>query len=230
MLDKVLNLIVVAHPDDEVLAAGGTGAKLARRGEIVQPVMLCGKVEARLQRPSDASLYADIKEAMSIVGFEEPVLGVFPNIRLNTIPHLELVQFIEEQIAFFRPRRLFTHHPSDANDDHRQVARASMVAARLAHRRDDIMGLASIHLMETPSATDWSYPGHSIPFAPNEYVEISDTLEQKLRACKAYRRVMRPFPHSRSEEAIRGLAAKRGAECNLGFAEAFQTVFSTQLN
>ncbi|WP_082892224.1 PIG-L deacetylase family protein [Qipengyuania flava] len=230
MSDKALNLIVVAHPDDEVLAAGGTGARLVAKGEIVQPVMVCGKVEARKQRPSDDSLSADIKEAMNILGFEAPIFGNFPNIQLNTVPHLKLVQFIEEQITVFRPKRLFTHHPSDANDDHGQVSRASMVAARLSHRREDVFGVSSIHLMETPSATDWSYPGHSAPFAPNEYVEIGEFLERKIRACHAYRKVMRPFPHSRSDEAIRGLAAKRGAECNLGYAEAFQTIFSTQLN
>jgi LmbE family N-acetylglucosaminyl deacetylase len=228
--DRIVNLVVVAHPDDEVLGMGGTGAKLARRGEIVQPVMLCGRAEARTKRPEDDDFFDDIAKAMEIAGFAEPVFGDFPNIRINTVAHLDLVQFVEQQIIRFRPQRVFTHHPSDANDDHGQVARASMVAARISHRCDDVPLIQSLHLMETPSATDWSYPGHSEPFRPNEYVEIGETLHVKLGACAAYRNVMRTFPHSRSEEVIRGLAAVRGGECGLVYAEAFQTVFSTRLS
>lgn len=230
MSEKPVNLVVVAHPDDEVLAMGGTGAKMTSRGETVQPVMLCGKAEARTRRPDDGDFFDDIAKAMKIVGFAEPIFGDFPNIRINTIAHIELVQFIEEQIMRFKPRRVFTHSPSDANDDHRQVSRACMVATRLPHRRDNLPVIGSLHLIETPSATDWTYGGHNSQFSPNEYVEIGDTLDTKIAACSAYRKVMRPFPHARSEEAIRGLAAKRGAECHLGYAEAFQTIFSTQLN
>lgn len=230
MSEKIVNLVVVAHPDDEVLGMGGTGAKLTRRGEIVQPVMLCGRAEARTRRPEDDDFFEDIDKAMDLVGFEKPIFGSFPNIKLNTAPHLEVVQFVEQQIMEFRPQRIFTHHPADANDDHGVVSRATMVAARLPHRRDDMAIIRSIHLMETPSATDWTYSGHAAPFLPNEYVEIGETLDAKIEACSAYRKVMRPFPHSRSDEVIRGLAAKRGGECHLGYAEAFQTVFSTQLD
>jgi len=230
MTDPIVNLVVVAHPDDEVLGMGGTGAKLAARGEIVQPIMLCGKAEARTRRPEDEDFFEDIDKAMKIVGFADPVYGAFPNIKMNTEAHLDVVQFIEKQIMEFRPQRLFTHHPSDANDDHNVVSRAAMVAARLPHRREDVPVIRSLHLMETPSATEWTYAGHASPFLPNEYVEIGATLDAKIEACSAYRKVMRPFPHSRSPEAIKGLAAKRGGECHLGYAEAFQTVFSTQLD
>ena len=192
--------------------------------------MLCGHAEARTKRPEDGDFFEDIDKAMGVVGFAEPVLGSFPNIKLNTVPHLDLVQFIEKQVLQFRPKRVFTHHPGDLNDDHGQVSRATMVAARFSHRRDDLAPVESLHLMETLSATDWTFPSVGDPFRPNEYVAIDETIEAKLEACHCYRKVMRPFPHSRSEEAIRGLAAKRGAECGLGLAEAFQTIFSTRLN
>ena len=84
--------------------------------------------------------------------------------------------------------------------------------------------------MEIPSSTDWGFPKLGPSFEANEYVAIDDTLDKKLEALACYRKVMRPFPHSRSEEVIRGMAATRGAECGLGFAEAFHTVFSCQMN
>ena len=36
---------------------------------------------------------------------------------------------------------------------------------------------------------------------------------------------MRPYPHPRSIEAFRGLAAFRGCQSGLNYAEAFEVVF-----
>jgi LmbE family N-acetylglucosaminyl deacetylase len=228
--DAKVNLVIVSHPDDEILGLGGAGARLAAAGETVQPVILCGSVDARTKRPTDDELFADMSEANRRVGFRQPVLGAFPNIRMNTIDHLSLVQFIEAQVLEFQPHRIFTHHPSDLNDDHKQVCRAAMAAGRLFQRRADVRPLEELLLMEVPSATDWSFPGAGDgTFEPNCFVEIGAFLDLKIEALGCYRNVMRPFPHPRSPEALRGLAAVRGAQSGLGYAEAFQTVFRTNL-
>ena len=75
---------------------------------------------------------------------------------MNTVDHLEIVQFIEKQIINFRPTRIFTHHPSDLNDDHVQISKACTAAARLFQRRTDIPKLESLNYMEILSATDWA--------------------------------------------------------------------------
>ena len=62
------------------------------------------------------------------------------------------------------------------------------------------------------------------------FVEIEAFLDRKIDALGCYRNVMRSFPHSRSQEALRGLAAYRGAQCGLGLAEAFQSIFKTALD
>jgi N-acetylglucosamine malate deacetylase 1 len=226
---QTVNLVIVAHPDDEILGFGATGAKLVAAGEIVQPVILCGNVDARTQRPTDDRLMADIKAANDRVGFAAPVLGAFPNIRMNSVPHLELVQFIEAQIDAFRPSRIFTHHPGDINDDHVCVARACLPAARLSQRRGEIGGAPSVYFMEVPSATDWTYPTGGPVFTPTVYVEVGDFLEAKLAALDCYTSVPRPFPHPRSREAITALATVRGAQSGVARAEAFQSVFARDL-
>ena len=225
-----VNLVVVAHPDDEILGFGGTGAKLAAGGDLVQPVILCGSVDARTKRPTNEQLFADMTAANRKLGFAQPVLGEFPNIRMNNIDHLSIVQFIETQVLEFQPHRIFTHHPSDLNDDHKQVCRATLAASRLFQRRPDVRPLDSLHLMEVPSSTDWGFPAaEGDAFTPTTFVEIGEWLESKIEALGCYTNVMRDFPHSRSREALRGLAAMRGAQCGLGYAEAFQTIFQTRL-
>lgn len=223
------NLVVVAHPDDEILGFGATGAICVDGGEIVQPIILCGNASSRTQRPSDEELYKDMVAANNELGFEVPILGSFPNIRMNTVDHIEIVQFIENQIALFKPRRIFTHHPADLNDDHRQVSKACLAAARLSQRRDDIPPIEALYFMEILSSTDWSFPGVADPFLPSTFVEIESSIKKKITALNHYRNVMRPFPHPRSEEVVKGLAAYRGGQSGLCYAEAFQLVFSQGL-
>ncbi len=224
-----VNLVVVAHPDDEILGFGATGAKLAARGEVVQPVILCGNVDARESRPRDEELAGDIASASKTAGFANPVLGAFPNIRMNCIPHIEIVEFIEDSISKYQPQRVFTHHPADLNDDHRQVARSCLAAFRLFQRRSDIAPPGSLHLMEIQSATDWALDSSSAGFRPNLFVEITNELDIKIEALKCYRDVMRGYPHARSEEAIRALAVYRGAQSGQWYSEAFETIFQREL-
>jgi LmbE family N-acetylglucosaminyl deacetylase len=224
-----INLIIVAHPDDEILGFGATGAKMVKQGEIVQPVILSGNADARNRRPSDEELVEDMLAANKYLGFNIPVLGQFPNIRMNNVDHLELVQFIEKQILEFKPQRIFTHHPADLNDDHCQISRACMAASRYYQRRSDIPPLKSLHFMEIQSATDWAFETGSCGFRPNVYVEIGKEIDMKLQALSCYRNVMRSFPHPRSEKAIKGLASYRGGQSGQNYSEAFQTIFQREL-
>ena len=224
------NLVVVSHPDDEILGFGATGRKLVQAGEKVQVAILCGSVDVRTQRPTNEQLNADIQAANSLLGFLPPVLGAFPNIRMNAVPHIDLVRFIEEQIAIFKPLRIFTHHAGDLNDDHLQVSRACLAASRFFQRNSSIAAPDSVHAMEIPSSTDWAFPSGPAQFAPNLYVEIGhEGVEAKIAALGCYRNVIRNYPHPRSREALLGLATCRGAQAGMQYAEAFQTLFQREL-
>lgn len=220
-------LIVVAHPDDEVLGCGATGAAIAAAGGSVRACMLCAQAGAREARPADGELLADTRHAQELLGFGAPILGSFPNIQLNTVAHLELVQFIEGAILETGATTLFTHHPSDINDDHAQTARACLAAARLFQRRSGVAPLRHLYYMEILSSTDWGFPGNGVPFQPDTFFEAGPQLARKCSALRAYRGVMRDFPHPRSEEIVRGLAAYRGGQSGLQHAEAFEGAFTT---
>ncbi|MCI9381148.1 MAG: PIG-L family deacetylase [Dorea sp.] len=217
-------LVVVAHPDDEVLGAGATIYKLIREGHKVAVAIMCGEATARANR--SATLSEDEAKAMSIIGVQKVFHANFPNIKMNTVPHLDLVQFIESCIDAWKAEVILTHHPSDTNIDHQETSRAANAACRLFQRREGIPQLKEFLFMEVLSSTEWSLNSAENRFAPNMFVEVgAEGTQKKIEALSAYIDVMRPYPHPRSEKAIEGLAAYRGAEAGCDYAEAFECVF-----
>ena len=216
-------LVVVAHPDDEVLGAGATIHKLVNQGHRVAVAIMVTKAAARANI-SD-TLSDDEMEAMRIMGVHKVYGANFPNIKMNTVPHLELVQFIEKCMMDFKANVIITHHPADTNNDHVMTSYAAQAAARLFQRRTDVPVLKELLYMEVPSSTEWSVDSSANRFMPNCYVEVGkDGIDLKLKALAAYKGVMRPFPHPRSTEAITGLAAYRGGQSGCVYAEAFESV------
>ena len=149
----------------------------------------------------------------------------FPNIKMNTVPHIDIVKFIEEQILKFEPNKIFTHHPSDLNDDHVHTAMSCLPAARLFQRRLDVKPIDAIYFMEILSSTDWSFPTNKKNFEPDTFTDITETLELKLQALSMYENVVKTAPHPRSIEVLTGHASSRGGQCGYRFAEAFQVAF-----
>ena len=216
---------MVSHPDDEILGFGGTGYKLCANGDIVQPLILCGQVSARDQKPSDNKLISDIKKANDYLGFNFPILGDFPNLKFNNVDHIDLVQFIEKQIIEIQPDRIFTHFPNDLNDDHRQVSNACQVAAKVSQRNPAIKPIIGLYFMEILSSTEWSNNQSNLSFNPNIFIDISSSIDKKIKSLSFYRKVMRDAPHPRSDSVIRSLSFYRGSQIGFKNAEAFQVCF-----
>lgn len=217
-------LLVVAHPDDEVLGAGATVRKLVDEGCEVAIAIMVGKAGARANLSN--TLAEDEKQALEIMGIKRVYASDFPNIKMNTTPHLELVQFIEKSIEDFGATAIITHHPSDTNNDHVMTSYAAQAASRLFQRKSRVAPLELMLYMEVPSSTEWSLDTSANRFSPNYFVEVGEAgVEIKLKALKCYKGVMRPYPHPRSEEALKGLAAYRGAQAGCNYAEAFECVY-----
>ncbi len=220
-------LVVVAHPDDEVLGAGATISKLIKHGNEVAVAIMSGHAAARAN--ISATLAEDEAKAMAIMGVNKVFHADFPNIKMNMVPHLELVQFIEKCILDWQADAIITHHPSDTNIDHQETAKAVNAACRLFQRTDGVPRLRELLYMEVPSSTEWSLNSAENRFMPNTWIEITkEGVETKINALEAYAGVMRAYPHPRSMEAITGLAAYRGAQAGCNYAEAFETVFRTE--
>jgi N-acetylglucosamine malate deacetylase 1 len=78
-----------------------------------------------------------------------------------------------------------------------------------------------IYVYEVVSETHWN-PAYLEPgFLPNVWVDISTTIDIKMKALECYKSQMQAPPHFRSFEAVQALAKLRGSQMSMSFAEAF---------
>ena len=196
-------LLVVAHPDDEVLGAGASIYKWTHTGHEVNVCIMCTEAKARAFRPSDIELEGDTDAAISFLGVQKKYEGTFPNIEMNTVSHLKLVQFIESAIKESEPDIIITHHPADTNNDHLQTSMACQEAIRLFQRRPEVKRVKEFWYMEVPSCTEWKINNAMNTFNPNCFVEVGkEGVLAKVKALSMYRGVIRSYPHPRSEEYL----------------------------
>lgn len=219
-------LTVTAHPDDEVLGFGASSYTLAGKGYKIFNCILSGQVEARKDRPELNILSKNILKAQKIIRASKTITGSFPNIKFNTVPHIELVQFIEEAIIDLEPDYIFTHHPYDLNNDHYHTSKACQAAARLFQRRK-LKKLKGLFFMEILSSTDWSFNDGKNKFTPDTYIKVGKAgLNAKIKALSEYKGIIRKYPHPRSKESLEALATIRGSQVGRRFCESFQTAMN----
>lgn len=215
-------LVVAAHPDDELLGAGGTIAVHADRGDAVLLAILCEGISVRYGPEREAEVATQSRRAAAVLGVSDVYLGRLPEQKLDTLPLTEVIQEVETLVSDFRPEVVFTHFGGDVNRDHQILAEAVLVATRPYAAPS----VREVLLFETPSSTEWGSP-HVLPFfAPSVFVDVTATLERKIEAFLCYSAEVRPAPHPRSPEALRARAQHWGSLVNRPAAEPFALVRS----
>lgn len=219
-------LCVGAHPDDEVLGAGGTLARHAADGEDVHVCILSDGVTSRYDDPENATEEIEQRRdraRRACEAFNATVsLHEYPDNQFDTVALLDLVQTVEEEIAEHGPRVVYTHHYGDLNVDHELACRATVTATRPLSDS----GVERVLAFETLSATEWSVPSPENAFQPHEFVDIDEHLSTKLDALSVYESELRESPHPRTPDTVKQNARVWGAKAGLSAAEPFEVLRS----
>jgi LmbE family N-acetylglucosaminyl deacetylase len=210
-------LVVAAHPDDDILGCGATMARVASEGGIVRALFLADGVGSRDAQPQDvAGRRADAERALAIVGATSAGFADLPDNALDTVPLVDLCRIVSDAVAAFEPDTVIGPSLADLNVDHRLAADAMLVACR----PQPGTSVRSVLHYEVVSATGWRPTAQ--PFDPRAFVDVTDHVEAKLDALRAYGTELRPWPHARSLEAVEAQLRSRGAHVGLAAAEAFE--------
>ena len=208
---------MAAHPDDEILGAGGTLAKHLAQGDEVHALVLSEGASSRYEEGAEQTLRDSAARSAEKIGFASIQLLDMPDQRLDAVPLIEVTQAIESFVFDLRPEVVYTHTPADVNTDHGIVARATWTACRPY----STPWLTRILAFETPSATEWAWPLPDGGFHPNWFVDVTETLGRKLEAMAQYETELRPYPHPRSLQALAERARFWGSHVGVKAAEPF---------
>ncbi|MFN2453669.1 MAG: PIG-L deacetylase family protein [Pyrinomonadaceae bacterium] len=219
-------LVCAAHPDDEVLGCGGTMARLVEEGNEVYIAILGEGITSRYddREKVDSSLidalHTRSQQVGKLIGAKEVFNYRLPDNQFDSVPLIEIVKIIENLIERLKPEVVYTQHGGDLNIDHNLVYRATLTATR------PLAGcvVREVLAYEVASSTEWAFQQFEPAFRPNVFVDISRTIETKIRGMEIYESEARAFPHPRSPEALRAIARRWGSVVGADYAEAFSLV------
>lgn len=221
-------LCIAAHPDDEVLGVGGTLARHAADGDDVHVCILSDGVTSRYDNPENATEEIErrrnrARQACETLGATVSLHG-FPDNQFDTVPLLDIVQTIEEEIATHEPQVIYTHHYGDLNVDHELTSRAVATAARpLPDTTID-----EILLYSTLSSTEWNRPTGEQAFQPTTFVNVEEYVHQKIDAFEVYETELRDHPHPRTPTNVRRSLKLCGSTAGVPAAEPFELLRSVK--
>ena len=192
-------MVVMSHPDDTEIFAGGTIARLIKAGKEVRSIkMTAGNKGNRQEKITEGELenlrIQEDKNAMKILGIKDE-----NNVNLEigdgeVVNSLEIIGKIAQQIRLFQPDIVITHNPEDV------VIKHSSGESWINHRDHRNTGLSTIDATYPYARDLLFYPEHfNDPKAKShtvtEYllvdyynhpdqiaIEITDFVETRVKA------------------------------------------------
>ncbi len=207
MKNKVKDLIISPHADDEVLGCGGILNKNSF-------VYYCGLDESLLpediqkdkkHRIGMEKRLQEIKDVENYLGFRWDWNA---NSKVNHYTEIEFIKVFEDLINDLKPERIFIPYPS-YNQDHRVIYNAARIALR-PHDKNHFVKKVLVY--EQPHVILWNEKS----FKANYLVPID--INKKLKAYGFQKSQVRKM---RSKELIKAIAKIRGAQSNCEHAEGF---------
>nr|WP_241748866.1 bacillithiol biosynthesis deacetylase BshB1 [Bacillus sonorensis] len=227
---KMLDILAFgAHSDDVEIGMGGTIAKYSKKGFRIG---ICDLTEAELSsngtvdtRKSEAALAAEILGASPRVSLALPDRGLF----VNQAAVREAVTVIRK----YKPKLVFVPYQKDRHPDHGHAAEIV----------EEAVFSAGIHKYQ--DAED--LPAHKVQnmyyymingfHKPEFVIDISDTMEQKTAALRAYKSQFSRSEHSVETpltngyiETVEAREKLLGKEAGVTYAEGFFSKRTLLLN
>lgn len=171
-------LAVFSHPDDAELTVAGTLLKLKRLGYRTGVVdVTCGEMGTRgsvEQRAEEARRAAEVMRLDVRLNLELPD----GHVHVTEEARRRMVRVLRRH----KPKIVLTAHWDDPHPDHAATARIVREAARLASMRryDEEFGQAHVPMPALAHAV------YSRLVIPSFIVDVSDFVEEKMNAIKAY--------------------------------------------
>ncbi len=220
-----MNILAVGcHPDDLEIGCGGTLALYARRGD---KVFMChvanGNMGHSVIMPDDLALIrkAEAEASGSELGAEDVFSLDIPDLMVDSHNEKQ-VERVVEVIRKARPDVIITHSPEDYMRDHSETGKLvfnASFSSSIPHYYTETERwpvIPPIFYMDTLAGVN---------FLPEEYTDITETLETKLNALEKHEsqiRWMKDHDGIDFLDFVRTVSKFRGLQCGVKYAEGFR--------
>jgi LmbE family N-acetylglucosaminyl deacetylase len=215
-------MAVGAHPDDiEFLCAGTLARYTARGDQVCNVVCTNGDMGHMVIQPEELARIRteEARHAAEAVGAEFHMIGesdewLFHDKRTRLL--------MIDAIRWGHPDVILTHSPDDYHVDHRTCSDLVFAASFLATVPHIVTEYPT---QEKPATIVYFDTLAGANFIPEEYVDITGTIEQKIEALLCHQsQVVWMKEHDNMEVAdfVRSLAQTRGQQCGVKYAEGFR--------
>jgi len=224
MMDRILKNVMAigCHPDDLEIGCSGTLARYHDAGVHVTMVLVANGNRGHAIIPPDelrTIRSAEARRAADIIGAELLALDI-SDLEVDSGRQETVVRLVEI-IRDCRPDLIITHSPDDYMKDHTEVSRlvfdASFSVSVPHFATGPAAPIAPLFYMDTLAG---------VGFLPEEYVDISATIERKIKALEEHEsqlRWMRDHDGIDFAEFVRTCSRFRGLQCGCAYAEGFRT-------
>lgn len=215
-------MAVGAHPDDIEILAAGTLAKYKKQGhDVAMCIMTDGSLGAETGTPEQiAELRRDeAQESAAIIGADLYWIGR-PDGFLADDRRTRVS--VAESLRDFAPDLILTHSPNDYHPDHRCAGLVTLACRQLATA--PLFTTSSPHLDKTPQVVYMDNLA-LIGSAPEQWVDISETIETKRQMLRRHRSQNEWMQRSEGLDYLHFLekqARLRGLQCGVEYAEGFR--------
>ena len=186
------------HPDDLEFGCGGILYKLAQKGHKLNMLVITGGGvggSVGIRKAEQEKAAGLLKARLFWGGFQDTEV---PMCR-------ELIQTVERHVELLKPDLIFVNHEEDTHQDHRNVAKAVITAARYTK---------NLLFYEVPTTHN---------FMPTVFSDIGPVLGKKVMLLKCHRsQVYKTRVRNLSIiETVKSTAVFRGYQDRVKYAEGF---------
>ena len=200
---RKMNILAIgAHPDDIEFGCGGTLIKYSQKSHrLFLLVMTKGELGAPAAVRAEEQL-----DSKTILGAEDVFWGEYEDTCLMV--DKDVIGMVENVLSEVKPDFIFCNFPDDTHQDHRHLAEVVVSATRY---------IRNVLFYEGPTSQN---------FTPHVFVDISDTIERKIKALEAHRSQVTKtnIENMTILELARSTANFRGIQGRVKYAEAFHSL------
>jgi len=169
-----------------------------------------GYTDANGNTYSDDQLKNEGTNASKVLGIKDVIFLDYPTKNLPAAG--DIITRVDSIVDDLKPDVFISHHPFDSHQDHKAAADIMFAVTRQGRVKNVLSG------------STLPYRPNVFAFRPQFFVDITETIDVKLDAIRAYQTQYNKFGSEELIERVKAMAKTYGWAMGYDYAECFEVI------